>query len=72
MMCFAVCAPLQGYLDLLGIQTEMVCGEVMGQEHYWLSLPDGRIIDPTADQFNGQLVKMPKVYIGLRPVVYKV
>ena len=43
-------------------------GTVEGWDHCWLRLADGRIIDPTADQFgNG----MPKVYIGTLPAGYK-
>lgn len=62
MMCFAVCAPLSTYLNFVyGLDTKLVEGRVKGREHYWLELPDGDIIDPTADQFDK---KMPKVYIG--------
>jgi hypothetical protein len=78
LMCFAVCAPLQGYLGMLGYETKLVKGEidvsadyVIG--HYWLALPDGRIIDPTADQFESPTgEKMPEVYIGERPEWYRV
>ena len=71
MMCFAVCAPLQSYLGKLGLSTELIKGEVNGNEHYWLQFPDGRIIDPTADQFFTERM-MPKVYIGDRPPWYQV
>jgi len=37
--------------------------------HYWLELPDGQVLDPTADQFNDEdgfehLRPLPPVYIG--------
>lgn len=79
-MCFAVCAPLQGYLSILGYETRIVKGfihrssfESIHMEHFWLALPDGRIIDPTADQFktpDGST--RPKVYIGKMPEWYEV
>lgn len=67
-MCFAVCAPLQGLLGLHGVETKLVEGEF---GHYWLELPDGQILDPTADQFvrpGGS--KMPPVYLGELPKWY--
>lgn len=78
-MCYAVCAPLQGYLSLLGYETELIKGlfhrssfESIHMEHYWLQLPDNRIIDPTADQFKKpDNSPMPKVYIGKLPAWYK-
>lgn len=78
-MCFAVCAPLQGYLSMLGYETQMIEGAMkyrdvgVNCEHYWLLLHDGRIIDPTADQFNAPGGSaMPKVYIGEKPKWYRV
>lgn len=71
-MCFAVCAALQGWLRFLGVETELVEGDFGRTDHYWLALPDGRIIDPTADQFTTPAgEKMPKVYIGDRPLWYR-
>ena len=67
-MCRVVCLPLESYLRVEGYDTIVVEGTVEGWDHCWLRLADGRIIDPTADQFgNG----MPKVYIGTLPVGYK-
>jgi hypothetical protein len=60
-MCFMIAAPLQGYLSFLGIETELVEGEVNQTNHYWLELPDGRVLDPTADQFD---LGLPPVYLG--------
>lgn len=75
-MCFAISAPLQGYLSACGVQCELVKGELATMqgicEHYWLKLPSGKILDPTADQFNGIAGSkdMPKVYLGEQPVNY--
>jgi hypothetical protein len=75
-MCFAVSWPLQGYLSAIGVETEIVEGEVdpYPTNHFWLALNDGRIIDATANQFNEPLMpskrRMPKVYIGELPLWY--
>jgi hypothetical protein len=71
-MCLAVCAPLQGLLSAFGYETELVEGDFEHTNHYWLRLPDGRIIDPTADQFTTPTgARMPKVYIGELPEWYR-
>jgi hypothetical protein len=78
-MCFAVCAPLDGFLHFNNYRTRLVVGEVavpgdprgMLCEHYWLELEDGRILDPTADQFTTPTNPMPAVYIGMKPDWYK-
>ena len=76
-MCFAVCLPLHSYLSICEQETELINGEIpIGDDiyqHTWLQLPDGRIIDPTADQFNALLdKKMPLIYIGQKPDWYKI
>ena len=75
-MCFMITAPLQGYLSYLGCETELIEGEIDRPDHvaqhFWLRLPDGRILDPTADQFtkpDGSA--MPCVYVGERPAWYR-
>lgn len=72
-MCCAVCLPLQGYLAIAGYETEFIDGEVCFDDgtvcgHVWLRLPDGRILDPTADQF--EELGLPPVYIGALPPAY--
>lgn len=71
-MCFIVSTALQGYLSVCGIETKLIEGEVKnGKEvwnHYWLELPDGRIIDSTMDQFDDR----HKIFIGIKPKRYKV
>ena len=59
MMCAVVCYPLQGYLSMLGQDALIEEVDLKSSNHVFLRLPDGRVLDPTADQFGG-----PKVYIG--------
>lgn len=83
-LCFMVCAPLDGYLSFLGVESKMVEGEITVNEqvcqHLWIELPDGRILDPTADQFPllpnaipqlQGMEKMPRVYLGPKPPWYR-
>lgn len=79
-MCWKVCLPLCTYLELCGCPNEVTEGIVKlnGRNkgitigHFWLTLPDKRIIDPTASQFNGMgNDDMPKVYFGKKPKWYR-
>ncbi len=73
--CFMVSSALAGYLSFAGYSCILTKGEIDGEEeseHFWLTLPDGTIIDPTADQFKqpgGQ--DMPSVFVGIKPEWYK-
>jgi hypothetical protein len=74
-MCGAVCYPLASLLQLQGIEVKVMYGVVSHVNcycyHVWLKLPDGRVLDPTADQFcrpNGR--RMPRVYLGNKPRWY--
>lgn len=78
-MCYAICCPLQGYLSITGFETVLTEGKIklashnkgITINHFWLTLKDGRIIDPTADQFNGMgYDAMPPVYLGEKPSYY--
>lgn len=78
LMCFAVCAPLSGFLSAAyGIDTSVVEADFGFVNHCWLRLGDGSILDPTADQFRGRLawgVQMspgPAVYLGKLPTAYR-
>jgi hypothetical protein len=45
--------PLHGYLSALcGIKARCIEGAFGDWSHLWLELPDGRVLDATADQFN--------------------
>lgn len=63
--CFMVCAPLVTLLNMHGVNCRLVHGEAQRDghrtEHYWLALADGRVLDPTADQFD---LAYPPVYLG--------
>lgn len=69
-MCFAVCAPLVTLLNMNGVQGALREGSIKFDDigsinHFWIELADGRVIDPTADQFNRHFGKsLPKVYLG--------
>lgn len=65
MMCFAVCAPLVGLLNAYGVDCDLAEGDLGECNHVWIALPDGRVLDPTADQFNDfGFAPMPPVYLG--------
>ena len=66
-MCFIVCAPLVSYLSVCGIDGELTEGELNGvYHHFWVTLPDGKIIDPTADQFG-----LLNIWVRKQPSYYK-
>jgi hypothetical protein len=69
--CRVVSLPLHGYLSAMGITTQLVECEVDCGDHEiyhtCLRLNDGRILDPTADQFP---FRMPQVYLGAMPSRY--
>ena len=70
--CFMVSAPLQSILELSGVKTELVemdffIGDYVFN-HVFLKLPNGQILDATADQFPE--AKLPKVYLGAIPEIY--
>lgn len=64
--CFAICAPLLPMLEMCGVAGELVEGDWGHGNHFWIGLPDGRVLDPTADQFNAfeGFATMPPVYLG--------
>lgn len=73
--CFMVCAPLQGWLAFVGVETHLRTGwfkfPKYEMNHIWLEREDGTIIDPTADQLKTHgLPKMPAVYVGPKPDWY--
>lgn len=76
-MCYVICHPLQCLLSASGVDTDLL--EVMVPEHitqigckanhFVLRLTDGRILDPTADQFPE--TGFPDVYLGPIPDFYE-
>lgn len=68
-MCAAICWPLAPLLEMNGVTVAVgLTGAVRTSygscNHVWLSLADGRVLDPTADQFNNRRRKLPPVYLG--------
>lgn len=72
-MCAMVCMPLVTLLRLHGVEAEIVESDLGFICHVWLRLPDGRALDPTADQFQSHpcaalgyldLPVLPPVYLG--------
>lgn len=73
--CYIVCSPLSTYLEFCGIGNKLTEGVLrFGKDeyhHFWITLKDGRIIDPTADQFNEVSgLKSPMVFVGQNPGYY--
>jgi hypothetical protein len=66
LMCFAICAPLETLLGLSGVECELVEADFGYINHVWLKLPNGDILDPTADQFGFE-----PVYLGPLPWQYE-
>jgi hypothetical protein len=72
MMCAMVCWPLVGLLKMYGQECESVESDLGHMNHIWIRLPDGRALDPTADQFNYLFpdMKMPPVYLGAPTTIH--
>lgn len=73
--CYVVCHPLQAYLSFCGFECKLTEGVLrFGDDechHFWISYGENKIIDPTANQFNGlHPKKMPMVYVGENPGYY--
>lgn len=67
-MCFAVSAPLASLLCVSGVEAELVASDhsdnpdSVWYEHYWIKLADGRVLDPTFDQFCSE--EPVPIYLG--------
>lgn len=64
LMCFMVSAPLAGLLRYSGVDCDTDSGDINEHghpcNHVWIRLADGRVLDPTCDQFGD----FPPVYLG--------
>lgn len=69
-MCAAVCMPLVTLLNMHGVNATIVESSLPDCNHVWLLLPDGRALDPTADQFNRGRRKFPPVYLGAPTAIH--
>lgn len=77
LQCYALSTALQGWLNFLGVYTELICVDIETGDiydimcnHYFLKLADGRILDATGSQFNNDERNMPPVYLGGKPDWY--
>lgn len=68
-MCAAVCWPLSSFLRACcGVDVECVETDLQNHpgspcyEHVWMRLPDGRVLDPTFDQFCSE--EPVDIYLG--------
>lgn len=68
-MCAAVSWPLAAFLrSLCGIDAECVESDLSDHsesafyKHVWIRLPDGRVLDPTFDQFCSE--ELSDIYLG--------
>jgi hypothetical protein len=69
--CLLVSSELLTSLRRRSIGCRLVRGGVGGTFHYWIRLPDGRIVDATADQLrNPKGGRMPDVFVGEKPMWY--
>jgi len=64
--CAIVSWPLAGLFRSNGVDCECVEGELTDINHIWIELADGRVLDATADQFDG----FPPVYLGVRASIH--
>jgi hypothetical protein len=67
-MCAVVCWPLAGYLGFLGLHVTCEETQYRFTNHIWIQLPDGRVLDPTADQFDPTL---GPVYLGKKLAMHR-
>lgn len=65
-MCYVVCSPLVAFLSAIKVDATLTEGEVNEYHHFWITLSDGRIIDPTADQFG-----LLNIYVRKPPSYYR-
>ncbi len=69
LMCAAICWPLAGFLRFSGVDCDAEDRDIEEEgypaNHVWIRLADGRVLDPTADQFSA--LNLPPVYLG-KPV----
>jgi hypothetical protein len=65
LMCGAVSWPLASLLRVNGVKCDTVESDLGFINHFWIKMPDGRALDPTADQFNTMFdLDLPPVYLG--------
>lgn len=67
-MCAALSSPLNAALNMLGIASTLYSSDLAeGVAHIFIMLPDGQVLDPTADQLPG----FDPVYLGRACGIYR-
>ncbi len=71
-MCAAISGPLASAFAIKGIPALVMESDLGICNHVFLRLADGRILDPTADQFNWcSSQSLPGVYLGPETAIHK-
>lgn len=71
-MCAAISDPLSAALAVKGVATTVMESDLGECNHVFLKLQDGRVLDPTADQFNWcSRRKLPGVYLGSATTIHE-
>lgn len=68
--CFITSIALTSYLNTIGVECTLKEGFVKGHHHFWIGLPDGKIIDATADQFTNGNDIYPNLFVSKPPGYY--
>jgi hypothetical protein len=70
-MCAAISGPLCAALNVQGVYCHLVESDLGECNHVFIQLDDGRVLDPTADQFNWcSRVPLPGVYLGEKTLIH--
>ena len=71
-MCYAISAPLLSLLNIYGINGDLEESDLGECNHIYIRLSDGRVLDPSADQFNWcSREELPSVYLGYDKIIHK-
>ena len=71
-MCAAISAPLCAALAALDVPSRLLESDLGDCNHVFLQLTDGRVLDPTADQFNWcSHAPLPPVYLGWPETIHQ-
>lgn len=70
-MCAAISGPLCAALEVKGVSCQLMESDLGECNHVFIQLQDGRILDPTADQFNWCSANpLPGVYLGPEKIIH--
>ncbi len=70
-MCAAISGPLCAALEVKGVSSQLMESDLGECNHVFIQLHDGRILDPTADQFNWcSASPLPGVYLGPEAIIH--